>query len=192
VEYFQVKLQTAIEMMTVERVEQILSTFSCERNDDIEQFLKKRAIDFSNKGIARTHLVLRETTDGFALLGYYALTNKILTISPDKISNSIKQRIERYGILDKITSIYSIATPLIAQLGKNYADKTSCSISGDELLQIACDKVASIQEELGGKLVYLECEDRPKLIEFYTRNGFRIMASGTPSGKGLVQMLRFL
>jgi len=173
-------------------VSNILSTFSCPHNEDIELFLKERAIDFSNQGIARTHLIMRESPSGLELLGYYALTNKVLTISPEGLSKSTKKRIERFGVLDAVTNIYHVATPLIAQLGKNYTDELNSAISGDELLQIACDKVIDIQEELGGKLVYLECENHPKLIEFYSRNGFRIIERGISSDQELIQMIRFL
>jgi hypothetical protein len=60
------------------------------------------------------------------------------------------------------------------------------------LLQIACDKVVAIQADLGGKLVYIECEETPKLLDFYTRNGFRVMESGARSNEELIQMIKFL
>jgi hypothetical protein len=82
IEYFTINLQIAIETMTMERVKNILSTFSCALNNDIEHFLKERAIEFSNLGIARTHLILHKSLVGLDVLGYYALTNKVLTISP--------------------------------------------------------------------------------------------------------------
>jgi len=37
---------------------------------------------------------------------------------------------------------------------------------------MACDKVREAQSIIGGKIVYLECEDKPKLVDFYNRNGF--------------------
>ena len=45
-------------------------------------------------------------------------------------------------------------------------------ITGDELLQMACEKVSRIQLDLGGRFAYLECEDKPRLMEFYASNGF--------------------
>lgn len=45
-------------------------------------------------------------------------------------------------------------------------------ITGDELLAIACEKIKKIQLNLGGRFTYLECEDPPRLVEFYMRNGF--------------------
>jgi hypothetical protein len=192
VNYLTVKLQDAINALTVERVETILSAFSCPLNDDIEAFLKNRSIEFSKRGIARTHLVISPGDREYGLLGYYTLTNKVLTISPEGISNSVKRRLERFGVFDRMTNVFNVAAPLIAQLGKNFSGSINQSISGDALIQIACDKIVGIQEELGGSLVYLECDDKPKLVDFYTRNYFRILKSGVPSEKGLIQMIRFL
>ena len=45
-------------------------------------------------------------------------------------------------------------------------------ISGDELLDEACQKISRIQFELGGRFAYVECEDKERLISFYERNGF--------------------
>jgi hypothetical protein len=46
--------------------------------------------------------------------------------------------------------------------------------------------------EMGGRFVYLECEDIPPLTEFYTANGFRrISPEDLPAGE-LVRMMRYL
>lgn len=37
---------------------------------------------------------------------------------------------------------------------------------------MACNTVKEAQWLIGGRLVYLECEDIPSLIKFYTQNGF--------------------
>lgn len=64
---------------------------------------------------------------------------------------------------------------------------------------MACDKIARIQFDLGGKFVYLECEDKPKLIDFYTSNGFCAFDRRTLDpdetgidGEYLVQMLKYI
>jgi len=89
---------------------------------------------------------------------------------------------------------------LIAQLGKNYADGCDKLIKGADLLQMACDEVRTAQRIIGGKMVYLECEDTPKLIDFYTSNGFREFSrrpldkdeEDSFNAKHLVQMLKYL
>ena len=72
-------------------------------------------------------------------------------------------------------------------------------ISGDELLELACEKISTIQLDLGGKFAYLECEDKPQLTEFYSSNGFVEFdrreldkdESGL-SGDYLIQMLKYI
>jgi hypothetical protein len=82
---------------------------------------------------------------------------------------------------------------IIAQLGKNYSDNLNKYLRGDLLLEIACGKVASIQRELSGKLVYIECENKNRLIGFYSRNQFRDIGNGIPNAAtGLLQMIRYL
>ena len=57
-----------------------------------------------------------------------------------------------------------------------------------------------MQEIVGGKIVYLECEDKPRLIDFYSENGFvnfgkRMLdrdETDTLSGEYLIQMLKYM
>lgn len=89
---------------------------------------------------------------------------------------------------------------LIGQLGKNYTHVYDNLIRGDDLLRIACDKVEQIQRISSGKIVYLECEDKVALKEFYERNGFfafgeRVLdrdESDVLSGSYLIQMFKYL
>ena len=65
---------------------------------------------------------------------------------------------------------------------------------------MAIEKVKKVQNEVGGRFVYLECEDKPKLIDFYSQNGFVNFGkryldkdeTDTLSGKYLIQMLRYM
>ena len=191
-EFFTLSLQAVVKEKGVEGTNEILSTFSCSINEDIEVFLKDKAMGFSDQRIARTHLVLCDSGKSFELLGYYTLANKILTVSPEGLSNTVKRKFERFGILDSTTKLYNVATPLIAQLGKNYSNGLNHIITGGELLKSACDKIVAVQNEIGGALIYLECDNRPALLDFYQKNGFRIMERGMPSDKNLVQLVRFL
>ena len=57
-----------------------------------------------------------------------------------------------------------------------------------------------MQHIVGGKIVYLECEQKEALISFYERNGFvnfglrKLDGDETSrlSGESLVQMLRYM
>ena len=95
---------------------------------------------------------------------------------------------------------YMISAPLIGQLGKNFANEYNKLIPGDVLLKLATDKVQAIQAVLGGKFVYLECEDKKSLTDFYSENGFVIFGKRNldrderdmQSGQYLLQLLKYL
>ena len=39
-------------------------------------------------------------------------------------------------------------------------------------MSLATRRIEKARNTLGGKMMYLECEDNVKLLEFYKRNGF--------------------
>ena len=177
----------------------ILSSFSCPLNPDVENFLKYKAIEFAKQGLSQTHLVFASYRDEIVLVGYFTLANKQLAVSKKKISKTQAKRVGKFGPYDPQTKSYYIAAPLIAQLGKNFTNAYNKLISGDELLTIACEKVSIVQMAIGGRYVYVECEDIPHLTDFYSRNGFvdfdtrELDADETDlKGEYLVQMIRYL
>lgn len=150
-----------------------LSLFSCPKNPEIEYYLKNNAIEFAKKGISITYLVFGQDQDNTYLLGYYALTYKILRLDRNSISRTTEKKVARFGEFDALSGSYSLPAPLIAQFGKNYADKNIAKLfHGNELMDLALDQVAKIQHMAGGRLVYLECEENQILIDFYSKQGF--------------------
>ncbi|MBY0117837.1 N-acetyltransferase [Paenibacillus xylanexedens] len=155
-----------------EAANKIINDFSCPMNKDVEFFLKSRAIEFAKQGITQTHLVFASYKGETRLIGYFSLTSKVMSVKDTYLSNSIRRRIAKFGTRDLSNKGYVMTAPLIAQLGKNYTDGLNKQLTGNELLKMALDKVAMIQRIIGGKIVYLECEDIHQLKDFYSRNGF--------------------
>ena len=171
----------------------ILSSYSCPLNSDIEDFLWHKASAFSIQGIAKTHLVFAGFQGSPVLVGYFTLANKTLFI-PDKarLGSKLKSRLRRFSTRLDETKMTIMSAPLIAQLGKNYRNNYNLLITGDELLRMACEKIQEIQLAVGGKVAYLECDDHPKLIQFYHDNGFREFDKRVTESKNcLVQMIRY-
>lgn len=53
-------------------------------------------------------------------------------------------------------------------------------ISGDDLMQLAIDRIQVSRRTVGGRLVFLECEKgRPGLQTFYERNHFTAWSERT-------------
>ena len=173
-DYIQVNLSEIIEVIGEDDTKKILSTFSCPMNLDVQEFLKEKAIEFSKRYFAKTHLILWQSEDEkeIELIGYFAIAQKSFTISKTSVSKSCYKQISQFGTFDEKINARVVPALLIGQLGKNYANGNDTLISGDELLKLALDKVKDIQKECGGRYTYLECEDNEKLIDFYKRNGF--------------------
>lgn len=201
--YRVVNLKALIEELGEDTAKSILSDFSCPLNADVEYFLSKKAIEFAKQGWAQTHLVFASYKEKWVLVGYFALANKYIRISAKRLgksSSSLRRRISKFATCDSTLKAYILAAPLIAQLGKNYSNGYNELITGDELLSEACNKIQRLQFDVGGKFAYLECEDKPKLIDFYSRNGFcefdRRMLDRDETdkldGKYLVQMLKYI
>ena len=154
------------------KTKEILKEYKCELNKDVEYFLREKAIEFSKQDISRTYIVMSQHKGKDVIVGYFAITNKVTNIKKVTLSETKRKRLLKFAIYDKESKSYSIALPLIGQIGKNYNNDYNKLITGDILLKLACDKIKDAQELLGGRFVFLECEDKSKLEEFYESNGF--------------------
>ena len=198
--FVQVNLAEMISEIGEDRVKAILSDFSCPLNKDVEFYIRDKAIVFAKQGWAATHLVFASYKDTLVLVGYFTLVTKVIMIYKANMSKTLQKKISKFSQPDVSMKRYIMSAPLIAKLGKNFNKGYDKLITGDELLKLACDKVKSIQTDVGGKFVYLECEDKPQLIDFYTSNGFVNFGkrnldkdeTDVMSGGYLVQMLRYL
>jgi hypothetical protein len=199
--HVQIALDQFIENDQEGKIQEILSSFSCPLNKDVECFLKEKAVEFTRQGISQTHLVFASYRGKERLIGYYALALKYLLVKKGVVSKTMNRSLNKYGKFNGDLNAYIISAPLIGQLGKNYADGLDKLITGDELLKYACDKIRELYSIIGGgRIIYLECEDKFHLIDFYRRNGFIKFGSRqldpdeteTLSGAYLVQMLKKL
>ena len=149
-----------------------------------------------------THLIFTTHRQERVLVAYYTLANKSIVIpqkSFGKFGKTLQGRIKCHATYDETLGTYSIPAPLVAQLGKNFYNNYNNLISGRELLELALNQLRKSQIIMGGKFIYLECEDKPKLVEFYENNGFieydkRALDRDETNLEGdyLVQMMRYL
>lgn len=172
-----------------------ISDFSCPRNLDVENFLKKSAVEFTKKNQSVTYLVL-SNEDG-EIVGYFTIALKPITVDASAMSNTVKRKLQRISKLDENTRTYTAAAFLIAQLGKNFTRHLNEKISGEELLDVAWKVVEGLQYDAGGVVSFLEAERNEKLLGFYRSNGFRefdvkIVEDSEGHRHELVQLLRFM
>lgn len=153
------------------KLKQCLSVFSCPINPEIEQFVKNNAIEFAKKKLSVTYFVINESGK---IVAVFTLAHKAIEIGNANLSNSKRKKISRYAILDSKSESYTISAFLIAQFGKNYAVEEGKSISGNELMDLTFEILEKVQHDIGGGIVFLECENKTKLLDFYQseKNGF--------------------
>ena len=169
----------------------LLSDFSCSKNQEIENYVRKNALDFARRKISMTHLVI---DDQGRLAAMFALTHKAIEINGEGLSKTTRSKLQRFAELDETTDCFSVSAFLIAQFGKD--DLAGYSLSGDILMASALDVLTTAQRNVGGGVVYLECENRPRLLEFYqsSHNGFRPFGQRFSEKDQVeyIQLLRFL
>ncbi|MCD8016023.1 MAG: GNAT family acetyltransferase [Lachnospiraceae bacterium] len=190
--YETINILDMIEIVGEDGTRSILSDFSCPKNSEIENFIKKNAIEFAKRKMSITHLVMDEKGQ---LAAIFTLTHKAVKIRDDVLSSSQRRKIRRYAQLDETTNSYMVSAFLIAQLGKNYAEREGEAVIGNSLLDNAMDVLTAVQRDVGGGVVYLECEDRSQLLSFYQNdnNFFRVFGErySDIDKTRYIQLLRF-
>lgn len=170
--YSVTNLDSLYEALGEKKIKEIFDEFQCPQNIEVEKFLKEKAIELSKQGISKTYIVTTSIEENNIIVGYFSIANKMTKIKRDFFGGKTKRRFERFSETSQNTNMYFAYLPLIGQLGKNFYNNYNQYISGDILLHLACKQVCEVQKMIGGRFVFLECEDIPKLKEFYESNGF--------------------
>ena len=157
-----------------------ITGFSCQ-DQEVENFLKTKALEFDRRNKSRTYLIIDvDGNDELIILGYYSLTIKSLPFGVGTSKSTIKK-------IDGFRSdAVSTEALLIGQLGKNYNFRDR--ISGAELIEYAMENVYIAHMSVGGRIVFLECSNNDKLIKFYQDNGFVFLQKSDD----YIQMIRYL
>ncbi len=95
-------------------IKQELSAFSCPQNEEIEDFLKNKSIEFAKQKLSITYIV-RDEKD-LAIVGYYTLTIRALEIAAKSVSKTLNKRIKKFAIYEDKNDTYTVA----ASDGKEY------------------------------------------------------------------------
>lgn len=171
--------------MGEDNIKSFIANFYCDKDNDIEQFLKNKAINFEKKGKARTYIVFDEEADNISsmILGYFTLAITVLDV-PDTLSNSQRKRLDGLSAKKHGTMIESFPAILIGQFAKN--DLACNDFTGELLMSFCFSKILEGQRILGGRILLVECKNIPKLLDFYGEYGFNIISESNSDNKLLV------
>ena len=87
-----------------------------------------------------------------------------------KIQSVVKKKKQYLGTTFEANS--QIPAILIGQIGKNFYNDYNLLITGEDIFDLALHQVIEVNRVIGGRIVYLECENNDKLKSFYTERGF--------------------
>ncbi|MCM1262838.1 MAG: GNAT family acetyltransferase [Butyrivibrio sp.] len=191
-EYIVANILDLLETIGEDKVSFALSEFSCSRNMEIEDFIHNNAIDFAKKKMSITHLIFDEEGQ---IEAFFTLTHKPSTVGDGLLSKTWQKKLSRHARLEPENHVYSVSAFLIAQFGKNENVRGNEHISGDQLMDFAISVLQSVQRQTGGGVVFLECEDKPGLLEFYQNehNNFKVYGErfSDSDQTRYIQLLRF-
>ncbi|MBR1436983.1 MAG: hypothetical protein IJ587_00470, partial [Synergistaceae bacterium] len=125
------------------RLKNMLSSFSCVHDEDIQNFLYNRAIEFEKLSKSRTYLIIDKEQfrkpgirlDELTIYGYISLAVKVFTV-PEETSNRQRQQLDGFSAKEHGKQISNFPCYLIGQLARN-SNVPKESISGAELLNFA-------------------------------------------------------
>ncbi len=151
-----------------------LDKFRCCKDDDIETFLRQKAVSFLERGWCSVYLILDEAAfdEGeIQVEAYFTLSHKSLIPG-----NASKRSVQTVSGFKDSGSIHFV---LIGQLGKhmekNAAEEIVCSgITSGEILDYAFEIIRDSSSLIPCRCVLVECSEEPKVQKVYTDYGFSL------------------
>ena len=152
------------------KIENALKKFSCQREEDLENFLANKAITYERADIGKTYLCVdkQQLQEGnFSVLAYFTLAQRSVDIS--ELPNKRKRKVlGNYPGRDQIKSVPAF---LIGQLGR-CDDYSNEDLSGQQILDECYHAISLAARVVGGKLLVLECREH-MYEKFYEKHGFK-------------------
>ena len=179
-----------------DKIKNLLSSFSCAYDEDIQKFLHGRAVEFEKLSKSRTYLIVDEdqlenpeiSFDEFTIYGYISLAVKVFTV-PETTSNRHRQQLDGFSAKEHGKQIANFPCYLIGQLARN-SNVSKESLSGAELLNFAYKIIGEAVKLIGGRNILVECRNNEKLINFYLENGFYKISQVPDENQSMIQMIR--
>ena len=91
-----INLLDLVDAIGEEETKNLLSDFSCSKNQEIEKYVQINALDFAKRKISMTHLVIDEQGRVAAM---FALTHKAIEITGEGLSNTTRSKLRRFAEL---------------------------------------------------------------------------------------------
>ena len=169
-------LRGLIDTHSPEDLDNILSVFSCERDKDVESFLKHKAIVQEKKQISRTYLIFNARVRP-ELMAYFTVAISNMDVSDLQCDDKIRKKM---NINKGVAQNY-----LLGQLGKR--DDAEKGL-GEFAIEQAADRILTANLNVGCRVIRVDC--KTSLLKYYTDNGFVFARHNKDND--LMQMIRII
>jgi len=164
------------------------SLFCCEKDDDITDFVRDKAVEYEKRDKCRTYLYydeqLLEEEGKFKVVGFFSLAMKTLKVPVvSTMSGGLKRKLGNLSDAEE-----NLVAFLIGQLGRDSSYPKDI-LNGKEMLQACYDLIASARDILGGRIIMLDCKPADRLCRYYEDEGYIDI---TENGTDLRQYMRFI
>jgi hypothetical protein len=169
---------------TVDMVKGAFSAFNCNLDEDIQEFIRKKAFTFQERGWSSVYLLFNEekfTNGQFFVEAYFTLSHKAILLN-ESISKTQRKRIFK-GIAQPGMSCAHFV--LIGHLGKNIGNGYRSEITSMEILDSAFEVIVKSKELITFDCVLVECKNTRGLLKIYEDYGFKYLQDD-----GLIQLFR--
>jgi hypothetical protein len=153
-----------------------ITSFNCEINPDIKGFLVNRAIPFERASKSKTYFLMDEErllNKEYVIIAYFTVALKVLKIAELGLSNRAIKELDGFSAKMDGEVIYDFPVYLIGQVAKN--DTYKNEISGEAIIDHAISVISFAQDKVGGRVVLVECENVPYLLDFYKKLNFKVI-----------------
>lgn len=164
------------------------SLFYCEKDEDITDFIKNKAIEYEKRDKCRSYIYFDsnylEKTGRLKVVGFFSIAMKTIKVPViDTMSKNLRKRLGNLSDGEQNLVVF-----LIGQLGRD----SSCTkevLDGKKMLQDCYFLIASARDIIGGRLILVECKPIDKVCSIYEQEGFIDI---TENGDELKQYIRFI
>lgn len=152
-----------------QRAKRFLETFTCKKNEDVENFIHNLSIDFQKRNKTRTYLIISEDS---TIMAYFSLAIKPVFIEKNELSSKNRKISNSAKVIDSEYVI--INTFLIGQLARDNSFNSN-DINLDVILGYIFDKINDVKDLIGGTNILIEIDNESKLVDLYKKYGFEYL-----------------
>jgi hypothetical protein len=177
-------------MVSEDIVREAINSFNCEINPDIKGFLVNRAIPFEQASKSKTYFLMDEErllNKEYVIIAYFTVALKVFKVAELGLSNRTIKELDGFSAKMDGEVIYDFPVYLIGQVAKN--DTYKDAIGGEDIIDHSIAVINSAQEKVGGRVVLVECENVPYLLEFYKKLGFKVIREDTDKYVQLIKLI---